>query len=170
MPAKGALAGSLIDTGHKIADAISNIKQLLEEHLDCLKIFDRPQSTRRIVKYDERKVFHYPFISIIHDQTVLTKELIGDCGELTIDIIIHQFLDTLQFGKDTFEFIKALDKLTEIIWVHPDLYNFTKGTARGMTIRSARLIGKVLESDAVFANEVAISVPVRICREHEACT
>jgi len=164
MPAPGALTGTLIDTGNKIQDAADNIHQLVVEHKDDLKWQNDDLIEDMIVKYDEFKVYHTPFVSIVFDTARVEDIRINKCAQLKMDFILYYYYESLQFGNDTYPYYKPLYRLMEMFVVHPYLYNFCNGTDTGIVINSNSLIGRRLDSEAFLTGQLNITVPTRICR------
>ena len=163
MPARTDLVETLINTKNVYQDALSNIKQLLVEHIDCLKIEDAILPEESIVTYDEIRVFSTPWISIVFDTARVTEVRIGKCMTLEIDVTIYMYFQSLSFGNDTFPFIGALYRLTDIFIVHPNIYNFVTGGSGQVQITNSALVGRLLDADTFLTGQLNLTLPVRSC-------
>jgi len=165
MPAKGALVESLIHTGNLYQDAVDNVHQLVLEHLDILDCKGVPLLAAKVVKYDEIKVYHTPFVSVFFNRGSIIEERMNNCVLLGIDITLYYYFQSFSYGNDTHPFIDPLWRLTELFLVHKSLYGFCAGTNRGVEIVSSDFVGRHLASDTFLTGQVNIMVPVRTCSD-----
>jgi len=165
MSARGALTGSLISTGKLYQDAVDNVHQLILEHLDFLPCQGKDLLEDMVVKYDDIKVYHTPFVSVFFENAEILEEKINNCVYLGINLSIYYYFQSYSFGNDTHPFIDPLWRLTELFLIHRSLYGFCNGTNRGVEIVNSAFVGRHLESDTFLTGQVSIMVPVRTCSD-----
>ena len=165
MPARGALANSVIDTGEVFQDALSNIKQLIEEHLSFLSIEGKSLTADNIFTFDEFKIFHTPAISIVFNAARIVDTKIGNCLILGLDFSIYYYFQSLSFGNDTFTFLAPLYRLMEIFIIHQTIYNFVNGSGAAVEIPNTSLVGRRLDSNAFLTGLLNLTLNVRSCRD-----
>jgi len=160
------LTGVLIDTGIMYQDVVDNIHQLILEHLPDLVCRDGQddQLEDMVVKYDELKVFHTPFISIVWDSARVVTNRINNCMTFANDVTIYHYLESLSFGNDTHPFLEPMYRLMEMFYVHWNLYGLTAGTANNVEIANSSLIGRRLDSDVFLTHQLNLIVNVKKCR------
>ena len=165
MPARGSLVNSLIDTDNILQDALSNLKQLIEEHKICLGTLGKDLINKSIVTYDEIRVFHTPWVSIVFEAVRTGAVRINKCLTLEIDVTVYYYFQSLSFGNDTFEFVGTLSKLVDVFLVHFELYGFANGTGRHMEVVNAALVGRRLERDTLLTAQINLTIQVRSCSD-----
>lgn len=170
MSARNASTKTLIDTGNIFQDIVDNIWELIDEHKDCLAVQNVPLLSDKIVKYDELKVYHAPFISIVFQQARTEDLRINNCLTVTSEVSIYFYFQSLNFGIDTYPFLGALFNLADIFIVHNKLLGLANGTSRGVQVLNASMIGRQLDSDAFLAGQLDLAVSVRSCSDdHSSC-
>ena len=165
MPDKGALVNPLIESGIMYQDVVDNVHQLILEHVDSLGVLGDAQLPTMVVKYDEIKVYHTPFISVVFDQATVASQKIGNCQIIANEVTIYHYLQSLSFGNDTYPFLEPMYRLTEMFLVHWDLYGLAAGTGNNVQVVSSSLVGRRLESDTYLTQQLNLTVNVRGCRD-----
>ena len=165
MPARGALVGTLINTGEHYQDAVDNVHQLIVEHLPLLDCNGIPLLENKVVKYDEIKVYHTPFVSVFYSNASILEEKMNNCVYLEINVTLYYYFQSFSFGNDTHPFLHPLWRLTQLFLIHRSLYGFCNGTNRGVEILGSDFIGRQLASDTFLTGQVNLMVPVRTCSD-----
>jgi len=168
MPARNALTGTVIDTGIMYPDVVDNVHQLIVEHLDSLGCRGDDQLENSIAKYDEMKVNHTPYISIVWESMNVSSNKINNCVQAVNNVTIYQYLCSLSYGNDTQQFLTPMYRLMELFLVHWDLYGYTRGTDKQVEIVNSTLVGRRLDSDVYLTHQLDLAINRRLCRDaHE---
>lgn len=161
MPA--TLSGSLIDTGSLFKDCVDNVQQLIREHLPSLAFKGKDLLEKNVVNYDEIKVYHTPFVSVVFEAARQTNITIGKCSVIAIDLLVYYYMESLSFGNDTNPYLDPMYRLMELFLVHTRLYGFTVGTATGMEVPNTALVGRRLDADVFLTAQLNLTVYARLC-------
>ena len=168
MPPRGGLTQALISTGNAFSDTLDNLEQLVGEHLDILSVKSVPLVAECVVKYDEIKVYNTPWVSIVFETARTLEDKINRCVVLGVDVTLFFYFESLSFGNDTYEYVKALYRFMEIFLVHFDLYGLTAGTSRQTVINNCSLVGRVLDSGTFLTGQISLTANIRHCRDDHA--
>lgn len=166
MPDPGALVTPVVNTGLIFPDIVDNWHNMIVEHKADLSVQGKDLLEANIVKYDELKVYHTPFVSIIFDAGRTVESKINNCVEIGVDISTYFYFESLNFGVDTRPFLEPLWRLYEMFLVHWSLYDYTKGSSRNVEITNCALIGRKLDADVFLTGLLNATVYVRSCRCH----